>query len=80
MKIYFTNSKKGKVFQQEYEVAKLHREGDDFVVYLKPKIEGAIYPAFWLSSCGKNVGYAMFYKFSKMQMKIVQMKIVQRKW
>jgi hypothetical protein len=79
MKIYFTYRKRDKIFQQEHEVVKLHRKGNDFNVFLKNK-NGTIYPSFWLSDCGKNVGYVMFYKFSKRQMKIAQMKIAQRKW
>lgn len=73
MKIYFTHSKKGKIFQQEYEVEKLHRRGKDFIVYLKSK-NGirASYPAFWLSNCGKQAALCFFYKFSKRQMKIAQ--------
>lgn len=72
MKIYFTHSKKGKIFQQEYEVENLHRRGKDFIVYLKSKNGITSYPAFWLSGCGKNVEHAMFYEFSKRQKKIVQ--------
>jgi hypothetical protein len=72
MKIYYTHSKKGKIFQLEYEVEKLHRRGNDFIVYLKSKNGITSYPAFWLSDCVKNVESAMFYKFSKRQMKIVQ--------
>lgn len=72
MKIYFTHSKKGKIFQQEYGVEKLHRRGNDFIVYLKSKNGITSYPAFWLSACGGKAEAAMFYKFSKRQMKIVQ--------
>jgi hypothetical protein len=71
MKIYFTYRKKGKIFQLEYEVEKLHRRGNDFIVFLKNK-NGTIYPSFWLSDCGTEKMHVMFYKFSKRQMKIVQ--------
>ena len=72
MKIYLTHRKKGKIFQQEYEVEKLHRSGNDFIVYLKSKTGITSYPAFWLSDCGKQAEKSMFYKFSKRQMEIIQ--------
>lgn len=72
MKIYFTYSKKGKIFQQEREIEKLCSRGNDFIFYLKSKNEISSYPAFWLSDCGKQAENAMFYKFSKRQKKIVQ--------
>ena len=72
MKIYLTHSKKDKIFQQEYEVEKLQRSGNDFVVYLKSKTRITSYPAFWLSCCGTQAENTMFYKFSKKQMEIIQ--------
>ena len=80
MKIYLTHryGKKSKIFQREYEVEKLHREGNDVVVYLKSKDVITIYPAFLLSGCGKNVESAyydgsvsltLFYKLNKEQKK-----------
>lgn len=71
MKIYFTHIKNGKVFQQEHKIEKLHREGNDFIVFLK-SFNGMIYPAFWLSDCGKRPECSFLYKFSKRQKKIVQ--------
>lgn len=71
MKIYFTFKKRGKIFQQEYEVEKLRRSGNDFVVYLKSKTGITTYAAFLLSDCGQ-IKKRMFYKFSKRQMEIIQ--------